>query len=242
MLNMKAGSFLGAMALFAAALPAASHAEPSAGWYIGAGAGYNSLGTEGVNYITTPFGKEGGTNVKYDGGTAALVSVGWRFANGFRVELEGSQRRNSVSEATVAALRNAPGFGNQKSTSVFLNALYDFDKTSFGVTPYAGLGIGQTRIDLNNGGAANSNLTARLKDSQSKFAYQLIAGASFLENLVPGMSFTAEYRYMGVSGSRVHAGTVTTATGASFPITMELEGNRSRSFMLGIRYQFDGGK
>ena len=226
----------------AAAIPMTSNAQARSGLYVGVGGGYNQLSTEGVTHVGTPFGKDIGGEIKFDGGLAALGSVGWGFSNGLRLELEGSYRKNKLSEASAASLRNAPGNGSESKSAVFLNALYDFDKTSLGISPYVGLGIGRARIKWDDAGAANSSLTARLNDTQGKLAYQAIAGISFLENLVPGMSFTAEYRYMGVSGSRVHEGTVTPARGPGFPITMPIESSRNHSFMLGLRYQFDAGR
>lgn len=222
---------------FAAPAQAQSAAPTDAGLYAGAGLGFNKLHTETITGVGASFGRQPGGNTKSDDGGVGLVALGWKFQNGLRVELEGDYRRNDFNHATAGALKNADATGKETTESVFVNALYDFPATSFGVTPYAGVGIGNGRSSWDQLYLRQGNEVVHFDDTVGSRAYQLILGASFLENLRPGLSFSLEYRYVG-NEPATHAGRVEQSRFGAFPVTADLKSTRDQSLVLGLRYRF----
>ena len=159
------------------ALPLAANAQPIDGLYIGGGAGVNFMQNE---TIKLPGG--GSTSLKPNVGFVGLASVGYGFGNGFRAELEGNYRYNSLSGASS---------GNEQKYGAMGNVLYDFYGLSPMVVPYLGAGVGYEAERISNAGS-----------TKGSFAYQGIAGAAFpVDN---NLSITAEYRFMGLAGNRTY--------------------------------------
>lgn len=230
------------LAFWVASISLSVSAESVSGPYIAAGTGYNHLQTEKIPGIETGFGLQPGGNVKTDPGVLALASVGWGFSNGFRAELESGYRRNGLNRVTAGALQNAWADGDEIKSTIFLNALYDFEKTSFGVTPYVGLGVGHARIKWKNFISENETETVAHNSAVNQRVYQGIIGISFMENVIPNLSMTAEYRYMTTDGGRRHPGRVERSRFGAFPITTQLERTQDHALMIGVRYQFGGPK
>jgi outer membrane protein OmpA-like peptidoglycan-associated protein len=125
------------------------------------------------------------------------------------------------------------------------NVFYDFDLASFGVNtggfniqPYIGGGVGyiwrefdDVRVDVLGG-------RIRTSDTDGRFAYQAILGVGFpLHQYVPGLTLTAEYRFMGTLEHKY----TTTSGGGSFTISessTESE-NYNHSVLIGLRYAFN---
>lgn len=227
--------------LLAAGAPATLRAQPLEGLYLGLGAGGNRVQTQNIASVGTPFGRQPGGNVKANDGGVAAASVGWGFSNGLRLELETSYRKNRFYEATAGALRQAKAGGDESKSGIFFNALYQFDQTRLGIAPYVGLGAGRIRTKWDDVVVSNAAESVRLNDRVSDAAYQAIVGFSFLEHLVPGMSFTAEYRLLRLAGGRTYAGRVERSRFGAFPISTAVERNQNHAFMMGIRYEFGGG-
>jgi OOP family OmpA-OmpF porin len=226
------------------ALPVAAQAQPITGLYVGAGAGVNWL----METDLTPQGALGaysGGNADFEYGFAGVVSVGYGFGNGVRVELEGSYRQNEISGVT--------GFGNRvpaprtqsgevQSYGAMVNALYDFNlgPASF-FHPYVGLGIGYIVQNWDNVGVRGPNGNSVILDGDNgNFAGQVIVGAAFPIASVPGLAITAEYRFMGSLSDDVDA-RVNNAVGtqvANVKGAVEVD-NWNQSLMLGIRYAFN---
>ncbi|AMP07570.1 outer membrane protein [Collimonas pratensis] len=230
------------LTLLAAGTSLPALAEPVSGLYVAGGFGYNDLHTETISSIGASFGVQPGGNTKTDGGTAVLASIGWGFSNGIRAELEGGFRRNSFNHVTAGALHDANASGHEDKSSVFANVLYDFGKTSFGISPYVGIGAGHVKSKWNSLVVTNATETVAFDDSVSKRAYQGILGVSFLENVAPGLSMTLEYRYLSLDGGSTHSGRVERSRFGAFPVTAQLENTRDQSLLIGLRYQFDGPK
>ena len=76
--------------------------------------------------------------------------------------------------------------GDAEHTTLMGNAYFDFGLPVVPVTPYIGLGLGYTTVDVN---------TSDVNDSDQVAAYQILLGA---ELSVPGLPFdiTADYRYI----------------------------------------------
>src|ERR1700726_2164727 len=188
------------------ALPVVARAQPIQGVYVG--------GSFGANFLEEERLVRPGPNHKlsYQPGYAGLGSVGYGFGNGVRLEVEGSYRFNHIGTG------NALG-GNETKYGAMGNVLFDMDIGSPYVYPYLGAGAGYQEVQ---GQFGPSNPTS------GAFAYQAIAGLAFPIPGVVGLSATAEYRYLGLSGDRKY--TVPTRV-----ITQD----NNHSLMLGLRYAFN---
>ncbi|EHL99617.1 putative outer membrane protein, partial [Acetobacteraceae bacterium AT-5844] len=223
------------------ALPLAAQAQPVNGVYIGAGAGVNFLqGTDidvqggAANFLrangVSPSGK-----ADFDVGFAGVLSVGYGFGNGFRIEAEGNFRTNDVDKLSgyrgFGPLRSA---GTVRSYGVMANTFYDFN-VGWPVVPYVGVGAGYvwTEYDDVRATAANGG-NIRIDGDDGQFAYQAIAGLSLPISAVPGLAITAEYRFLGTLqpeiSSEIRFGSTTVARGK-----VEAD-NYNHSIMLGLRY------
>jgi outer membrane protein OmpA-like peptidoglycan-associated protein len=128
-----------------------------------------------------------------------------------------------------------------QSYGVMANALYDFNlgPNAF-VQPYLGIGAGYIVQNWDNvtirGPAGVGGGSVTLDGDNGDFAYQLIAGAAFPINAVPGLALTAEYRFMqSLSGDidatfRAPNGTITRGSA-------EVD-NFNHSVLVGLRYTF----
>jgi len=184
-------------------LPAAAFAQPVDGLYVGAGAGYNFLQSQSV--------KTGGAgDLHGNGGVVGLGSVGYGFGNGFRAEVEGDFRQST---------HNGGGFPSSTKNQTyggFVNGLFDFDIGAGVAFPYVGLGVGYeaTRESGSIHGSADS------------VAGQGILGVSFPIADVPGLSVTAEYRFL------------TTFDNEKFHAGVKLGNQYNHAGLLGLRYAF----
>ena len=154
------------------ALPAAAIAQPVDGLYIGAGVGYNY--TQDQSIKTAPGGQ-----LTTSGGVIGVGSVGYGFGNGFRAEIQGDYRNYHQRDT-------AGGGGLNQTYGGFVNGLYDFDVGAT-VYPYLGVGVGYEQTQLSGSG---------VNGSTGSVAGQVIAGIAMPIPGVPGLSGTAEYRFM----------------------------------------------
>lgn len=232
--------------LAAAALPAApAGAQFVSGPYVAGGLGLNLLPDTDLNLdsaATTGLGLAGfggGGSLGFDPGFAGVLSLGWGFGNGLRAEVEGFWRTNaveSVSGLAGWASAGSPG-GRQDSWGVMGNVLLDLG--IFGpVIPYVGLGAGYVVTDWNGvrGIGQNGALRMTVDDSDGRFAYQGIAGLAFPLGFAPGLSVTAEYRFLGTLQPRLQARFDNPATGATISRGTIEPDNRNHSLLLGLRY------
>lgn len=125
-------------------------------------------------------------NSSQNDGTVERIAYGHRFS-AFRGEIEYStvqfdfNRFNyDVSPYTKTAS------GNEKRTTFFLNAYYDFH-SSPKFSPYVGVGIGQTRISWDMRVSTGS-----VNDSDTVMAYQGIIGLNY--SISPQWGVGIEYR------------------------------------------------
>ncbi len=262
---MKLRNALLAATLLAA--PVAAKAEAVNGLYIGAGLGANFLqnsNAQGIsfpqanNLVVSP-GVFGFNKVGFDTGFIGLASVGYGLGNGLRFELEGDYRQNGIGAVgisqgnifnrTFTAVPGSTARGNEDKYGAFINAFYDFDPNVLGlafipfpITPYVGVGVGYQNVKLQNasfsGFAGANQFLFRSTNSQDAFAYQGIVGAAFpLGMVAPGLSLTAEYRFMGLAGDRTYK-TQFFAPRVSTRADIKLSDNYNHSILLGVRYNF----
>ncbi|MFT8243929.1 OmpA family protein [Roseomonas sp. BN140053] len=238
-------------------LPTAA-AQPVTGLYIGAGAGWNHLdhrnmtaqGGNATYFDTTRASRQG--NIDFNEGFAGVVSLGWGFGNGVRAEIEGSYRYNDLDKLGGFPGRNGGGAssafrnfnGEQQQYGVMANAFYDFQlprwfpQMPIPVVPYIGGGAGYIWNDLDVRGTrlvAGGN-TVDIDDRVGHFAYQGIAGLAFPITAVPGLSLTAEYRYMGQLQGRFDGQVRNPQGGVVSRGKFEVDQPNNHSAMLGLRY------
>ena len=214
------------------ALPLAAKAQPITGLYIGGGAGVNIMHDENAQITST--GGGAGAHLPTRVGPAVAVSLGYGLGNGLRAELEGDYRYNTFGGS---AGRVAVG-GQEQKFGVMANVLYDFVGLVPYVQPYIGVGGGYMWTQDRNLHASETGLSAAAgTQTIGKFAYQGILGAAFPIVGVPGLSLTADYRFMGLVGDRNYSGTVTTG-GRTVPASVKLNDDFNHTILVGFRYNF----
>jgi outer membrane protein OmpA-like peptidoglycan-associated protein len=231
-------------------LPLAAHAQPVTGPYVSAEGGFSIFNP--VNYKYEDSGGFGQGKYLTKPSYAAVASVGYGFGDGFRVEISGDYLRNTFhkNDFHESYFGNNYNFqyrthGGENIYGPMLNVLYDVN-AGLPVYPYVGAGVGYQW----------DQLSSRLKDDftggqvygdKGSFAFDVIAGLSYPIPMVPGLSVTAEYRFMMLTESRkynssyteefssaVHSN-VQAAVGSYGPVKL---GQQSiNSVMLGLRYQ-----
>ncbi len=216
------------------AAPAAARAQPFRGVYIGGGAGWNFLGQESI-HSSTGLGLPSG-RAQLSDGFVGLGSIGYGFGNGLRVEIEGDWRNNPLHAILRPNDPTAPS-GRQAMSAVMANALFDLDIGSRWVFPYLGAGVGYAWTRWQDISATAPGSTFSANSTSGRFAYQGIAGLSFPVWHVPGLSLTAEYRFMGVQGP-ITMSSSDTAGGHTATGNTDFSFDHNQSVLIGVRYAF----
>jgi outer membrane protein OmpA-like peptidoglycan-associated protein len=242
------------------AVPFAAQAQgwvpgPVTGLYIGAGAGVNLKNSPAVKNLSLTNTLTGGvavsnTNLDTGVGPVALGAIGWGFGNGLRVEIEGDYRNNNfngLSHSGAFAGVQAFAGGREQLYGAMVNAAYDFYGLTPWVVPYIGVGVGPQWASLQDfhisasGPGASGDITSS-GQSRVSFAYQVILGAGVPIPALPGLTLTAEYRFLGTAGTRNYnaAGSITTSTGVVRAATgsIQLGNEYNNAFLIGFRYNF----
>lgn len=182
--------------------------------------------------------------VSFDVGFVGVASVGYGFGNGLRAEVEGNYRQNDISKVRLLGVAATVG-GTARSYGVMANVLYDFDPGFFGigpsyVQPYIGAGYIDTQYAKLSASAAGLSVTAN--GTSGRFGYQGIAGVAVpLTWLgVPGLTLTAEYRFLGTDQPKVLADL---RLGGPSGQVLQRQGFKTANFdhsaLLGVRYAFN---
>ena len=209
-----------------------------------------------------PLNTTGTSNAKFDTGYRIVASVGYGLGNGLRVEVEGDYFQNKFRRLSGSASgafspnefqrsRDSVG-GDENKYGGFLNVLYDFDPNVLGfanvfgylpfpVSPYIGAGAGYLQTKYTNVRVFPQDRSYFLRSTGTDggFAYQAIVGVAVPIQSIPGLAFTAEYRFTGTSENRdlkaqaffpnQNAGTTIRAHDDDF----------NHSVMVGFRYAFN---
>ncbi len=220
-------SKLGLIAAGTAALVAFPTAALADGPYVGVSAGvslpgdsknrgeFNSTVPATPDFDAIPAGTALAWDTDFDTGLALSGQVGYKFDNGFRVELEGNYSRYNVASHSgllagganidnvdVAVLTRGPadptnptvgaviadGQGRVRNFGLFANVFYDIE-TGTAFKPYIGAGAGVQWADVNyrpSGVQVGSGTEAGI-------AYQLMAGASY--EIGPKAELFGQYAY-----------------------------------------------
>ena len=231
-------------------VPGIAAAQPVSGLYIAGGIGANwlqetDLTSSGqLSNALTQAGRTTTGDISFEWGYVGVISLGWGFGNGLRTEVEGNYRVNDVDDISgFGGTTNASG--TAISYGVMANVFYDFDFNTFGIPtgginiqPYVGAGIGYVWREFDDLRASVLGGEIRTDGSDGRFAYQFIAGVGFpLHQYAPGLTLTAEYRFLGTLEHKYD----TTSGGGAFTIsrgTTESE-NYNHSLLIGLRYAFN---
>jgi len=238
------------------ALPVAAGAQPVSGLYIGLGAGANwinnpshlDLRSGGFGPGQTSSTLHDAGKVKFATGYVGVLSLGWGFGNGFRAEIEGNFRENGIDSIRglgLAPIGRTGGF--QRSYGAMANVFYDFDFANFGLghsifQPYIGVGAGYVWTDWHNvrGVSAPTGLRIFSNDREGQFAYQAILGVAtpFTWLGVPGLTLTAEYRFLGTLRPRLNTEVLNAGNAVVARTKVEPE-NFNHAVLIGLRYAFN---
>ncbi|MEM7491767.1 MAG: outer membrane beta-barrel protein [Pseudomonadota bacterium] len=193
-------------------------------------------------------GTDYGWKTEFDSGLALSAEVGkqvlgnWRFAG--ELAYTGSDvdthtgvtlGGGSIDDVDAAALAGSPdpldvtvgalvsaGEGEIENLSLFANVYYDFD-TGTAFTPYVGGGLGFSDVDV----VYAPSGVGIIDDGETKFAYQLKAGASFAVSET--LDVFGEYAYRATDDIEVD--------NDLFPGTLDIE-NQQNIFSVGARFKF----
>jgi opacity protein-like surface antigen len=222
------------------ALPAAAFAQPITGLYVGGGVGLHIPQNPQATGLGPGFGG-GHTSLNQDFGFNGEFSVGYGIGNGFRFELEGDFMRSDIRNLQGTRFFPTSSNGTTRTWGFMGNALYDLDVGLPYVFPYLGVGAGYQWTKLNGvsfnqpGGPFSFN-----SDSQNgSFAWQAIVGASFPLPWVPGLSATADYRFMDILGGDKFSGTGSAAGTGVVDSGLKLHNQFNHELVFGIRYAFN---
>jgi opacity protein-like surface antigen len=145
--------------------------------WVAAGQAYLGLGTS-VVYSANEHFEETPVLLDYDlGFGSGALALGYAFDGGFRTELEAAYWSN---ELEIIEFDDARGIINTSlpdsvdTTSVLLNAIYDFD-LGIPLHPYIGVGLGMANVDYQLSVTGTGEVL--LDDNDTAFAYQAILGA-----------------------------------------------------------------
>ena len=155
----------------------------------------------------------GTAKMTFESGFIGTVAVGYDFASPLRVEAEYGWQKNDLDQLFYNNRFGSFREGDLKTQSLIVNGYYDVD-TGSGWSPFAGVGLGWAKIDLNTPALP-------LGDNDDVFALQLIAGVSYALN--DNLSFDAQTRFFVTQDATIQ--------GADFSFT-------SNDFMMGVRYNF----
>ncbi|HQT38840.1 MAG TPA: OmpA family protein [Acidocella sp.] len=216
------------------ALPVAAHAQPVTGPYVSLGLGTSLLSKTSFNYPNT-FGEGLTGTVDFSADYATEASIGYGLGNGFRAELEGNYYRYTAHSVTGNFFNGASSTrqsGAESTYGALFNVFYDFSVGS-SIFPYLGAGVGYEETNIsklyNNFDAGEGYVSG----TKGNFAFQVIAGVSYPIAMVPGLSLTADYRFMDLPGS--HNFKIPGDDESNAPL--KLGSQTSHTFLLGLRYQ-----
>jgi outer membrane protein OmpA-like peptidoglycan-associated protein len=216
-----------ALPLFAATH---AHAQAVTGVYVAGGIGYNLEENQKLkDGVVGTTALSGTAKIATDNGYMGEGSVGYGFGDGFRVELEGDYYSNIFSKSVGANVYPSSS-GRSTKYGVMVNALYDLDIPGWQyMFPYVGIGGGYQEADYNNF-STPGGLSA--DESKASFAGQAIVGFGIPIAPVPGLSLTAEYRFMALVSARKYHGTY-----QGIDSSFKAQDDLNNTFLLGVRYQ-----
>jgi outer membrane protein OmpA-like peptidoglycan-associated protein len=221
----------------------AALAQPVSGLYVGVGAGLG-LQQDEVAQPNPAIGRPHANFWSFAPGFSGEISLGYGFGNGLRAELEGDFLSNGVDRYFPTGIPNQ-AHGTEHKYGGMVNVLYDLS-IGLPVVPYAGLGVGAQAVQQNNFGQGpvgfvfpGTRPATPASQTVGAFAYQAILGAALPLAGVPGLSLTAEYRFLGLGDPYPSYNRVALfANGSTAQGKVRFGNNYNDSFLVGLRYAF----
>jgi OOP family OmpA-OmpF porin len=218
------------------ALPIIAHAQPVTGPYVSLEGGTSILNP--INFSDTFSDGTGGSGkLQFRPSYAGIGAVGYGFGNGFRVQIDGDYMHNTIAKADFSTGGSLKAVGFSDKYGPMLNILYDIP-VGLPVFPYVGAGGGYQFVSTRL--YSGTGLGGQVATSATKgtYAFDIIAGASFPIVAVPGLSLTAEYRFMMLPGSYNEGFSILGGepAGSGVEGRIKLGQQSSHTFMAGIRY------
>ena len=171
-----------------------------------------------------------------------VLSLGWGFGNGLRAEIEASYRQNEVSDISFADLPGITEKGNAKNWGAMANVLYDKDLGTrlWGITACVGGGFGYVWQEYDKVGIRIGSDTLDFNGDGGAFGYQAILGDAYPIRQVPGLSLTAEYRFLGTVSQSLKGTARAAVSGGADAGTVKFDiDNFNHSLLVGLRYAFN---
>ncbi len=226
------------------ATPAVAMAQPVDGLYVSAGVGYDYKFNTKIKSVSPDFSRTlgvspSGRSLRGDGGFIGLASIGYGLGNGLRVEVEGDYRYNHLR---INGKNNDRynGGGNFQNYGGFLNALYDLDVGSDTFFPYVGVGAGYQLTQVQKGSLylpGQPGSYSLSTNSKGNFAAQGILGVGIALGGIPGLTLTAEGRFMAIpSKTRISS---TQTIGAGGGGSVRFGSQYDAAALVGLRYAFN---
>jgi outer membrane protein OmpA-like peptidoglycan-associated protein len=228
------------LAASCAAFPLMAQAQTQIGPYVSIGAGINVQPNETIN-PDPQISDFAHRAVTFNPGFAGEASFGYGFMNGLRLDVEADYNSAKVKgiAGDDASILRAGGL-EERSGGMF-NVLYDFN-VGLPFIPYVGVGLGAQGLDHSHwerGVIGYKFPTAAGEQTVSDFAYQGIIGVAVPLAFFSGLSFTAEYRFLGLlDATPAFAEDAYNLAGAITPTSRKFGNTYSSTVMLGFRYAF----
>jgi len=173
-------------------------------WYVGGDFGPMIVEDTDANFTPgATASTTGALTIGFDEGFDGSGFVGYDFG-AFRLEAEVSYKQADVEEIITSNLvvpgdRPASGFftggnGDVSVLSGMVNGLLDFGDDD-GLSGFVGGGVGLARVDI-NGVTAFANTAPIFDDSDTRFAWQILAGVR--QALTPNIDLHLKYRFFNV--------------------------------------------
>ena len=218
--------------------PIIAAAQPITGLYVGAGAGLHAAQDPKLTTFGTGFGT-GQVSLNEDFGFNSNLAVGYGLGNGFRFEIEGNFARSDLRHLLGTPFPTT-ATGTIRNYGVMANAVFDMDIGVPWVFPYLGGGAGYqwTKLNAVNATALNGGFASSTSTQDGAFAVQGILGAAFPVPNVPGLSLTADYRFMDILGGGKYDGVVDNG-GATTASQLKLHNQFDHDVVIGVRYAFN---
>ena len=188
-------------------------------WYVGGDFGGMIVEDIGFDYGVGPTVPSGGGNsqlvLNHQYGYDAGLFVGYDLGM-FRVEAEVAYKRARVDDietsvcppgnpggcrilgAAITPRIDAAGGGRTSALSFMINGMLDFGDDD-GISGFIGGGVGMARVDYNNV-RTFSNQGAIVDDSDTRFAWQVIAGVR--QSITDNIDISVKYRFFNVDNVR----------------------------------------
>ena len=216
------------------AIPQIAAAQPVTGLYVSGGVGLRLAQDPRIS-AGPVFG--GMSHLTEDPGFNGMVSVGWGFGNGARLEVEGLTGRSSIQKLSGTVFPTKAD-GALWNYGVMANAMYDLDVGSPFIYPYVGVGAGYMWTNLSNTSFTGLGNRFGTDDTDGSFAWQAIIGASLPIPGTPGLSATVDYRFMDILGGPTFGGVQNSTTGGAFR-SIQMHNQFNHALMIGVRYAFN---